>query len=117
MGDIPCRIGRHRGVRDRRHGLPHRNARMSYPPPTVRLAMATPLRPPVVIRLNRGLLELPLILTFPARIRRLWFADRSSATWAAGQPGAVVGAFAVSGVLHNVGMWGLGAGHGVFHCW
>ncbi|KAI0267189.1 hypothetical protein BGY98DRAFT_1084902 [Russula aff. rugulosa BPL654] len=27
-----------------------------------------------------------------------------------GRPGAVVGAFAVSGVLHNLGMWGLGRG-------
>ena len=52
------------------------------------------------IHLNHGLLGLPLAPTFPARVRRLWLAARSQALL--GRPGALMGAFAVSGVLHDL---------------
>jgi len=32
-----------------------------------------------------------------------------------GKPGARIGAFAVSGVLHDVGLWGLGRGMELAH--
>jgi len=59
------------------------------------------------IHLVNGFSELPLAPKFPAHTVDIIFGSRPGGALL-GRPGALVGAFAVSGVMHDLGMWGLG---------
>ena len=85
------------------HGFPRCDIRRPHPPPTISLAMG----PPINIHFNHRLSGFLLAPNFSAQDRhvtRMWPATG----WALlGRPEGLMGAFTVSGLMHDAGIWGL----------